>query len=271
MNNEKIIELSLDLDVNETSKNQLCPFCNGGTSKEKSFSITRRSNGVLYNCYRATCGSSGFIGSDKVVYTTGRNKREKKEKEPDTYNHELTPSWVTYAEPGWMYFWRQFELSRRECKDNQIYYNSAWSTYAFPLFDYRGFQFGILDRSYSGRKPKAISYWFSHNVPKVHFPKQWHSSGGLLVVEDIVSSIKASRYMNSCAILGTAFTEEIAQHLSSISPHIILALDNDAIKKAINFRRKYGILFKKFEILLLEKDIKDTSHIELEKIFRRFL
>src|SRR5687768_16257684 len=62
---ENEIELeALGLDIDESIGNLLCPFCQGGSSGEHKFSITRIDTGLLYNCYRAGCSDGrGFIAT----------------------------------------------------------------------------------------------------------------------------------------------------------------------------------------------------------------
>ena len=60
---DKIKLLAIGLPVG-CSIQEICPVCNGGMNKDKSLSITRTTEGLLYNCFRAKCsGCRGFVSS----------------------------------------------------------------------------------------------------------------------------------------------------------------------------------------------------------------
>ncbi len=58
---EEIKLLAEGMDIDDTIRT-ICPQCNGGSTKEKSFSISIDRDGILYNCYRSVnCGLKGVI------------------------------------------------------------------------------------------------------------------------------------------------------------------------------------------------------------------
>jgi len=269
--NQEILLLAQALAPFETDNSSSCPFCSGGISKDKSFSVTRVAEGVLYNCYRATCGESGFIPSTKMqasvgtVYDTDgkKNKALMKTFTPKIYKYSLVPLSIEQE----VFFFNKFGLTHAEIKANDIKWSPARGSYAFPVFDYRGYTIGIMDRSYTGRKPKAIMYW-EKDEPKMHFPQggKHNKSTTIFLVEDHISAIKMSRYCRCVALLGTHLTDRAAVILNYLADNIVFCFDNDATNKAIKLAKHFSALFKGTEVLHLNKDPKDMTDKELKKL-----
>lgn len=254
----QIVELCMGQPVGETSSNMECPMCRGGSTKEKSFSITREASGILFNCYRATCGFKGFYPTKYVDNT----ERKKKEFTPHKYNYYLSP----LRDKDIFMFSGTYGISRDELESNRVKYNREKNTYAFPLFTPERWEFGVVDRAYWGRKPKAISYFFSERA-KIHFPiQEFDGDKPILLVEDILSSIKACRYVNSAALLGTNLTTSMVNQLLNLTQKVVVALDEDATSKAIGMKRKYSIYFKNFSIIPLSKDIKNMDDADIKSL-----
>jgi hypothetical protein len=135
----------------------------------------------------------------------------------------------------------------------------------FPLFTVEGYDAGHMLRRLDGRKPKTLTFW-SEDVPNCHFPRREALTSSCFVVEDIPSAIRASRYMSSCALLGTHLSEDIVATLARNFHTIYLALDNDATKKAIGYKRKYSLSFGNFIVVPLSKDVKNMKEIETNEL-----
>lgn len=89
----------------------------------------------------------------------------------------------------------------------------------------------------------------------------------LVIVEDQLSAIRASEYMNAVALLGTNLNEEQAYEIQRQKfQESYIALDADAIKQqtALVIRHR-GIL--RLTPLMLKKDLKDHTPQELEEFF----
>ena len=159
-------------------------------------------------------------------------------------------------------------FTNEELKEAGVRYNPNRRTYALDIRDCDGHTVGVVDRDYRGRVPKAISYWFN-DVPKLHVRRT--RGGPILVVEDIQSAIKGSRYIDSVALLGSYISMEQAKHLRQLTDTIYLALDEDATATAYKLANKYGFYFRNFQVIPLSKDIKDMNEQELEEFSKRLI
>lgn len=243
------------LAIGQTLPLSICPFCNGGMSEEKSFSISRVEAGLLYHCYRATCANSGgFLAAEGAHLSQAVSP--KKVFTPKVFKDRTQE--LSHAQV--LFFQNKFGLTKEELEDNRIAYCPTRNSFVFPIHDIRGYNIGVVDRSYADRKPKSISHW-EKDLPKLHFPYQKDRGDSIVLVEDTISAIKVCRYISAAALLGSHLSADVAEYLVSVGiKRVILALDPDAIKKALKIQKKYKALFPKgFEVKFLDKDPKDQT------------
>lgn len=257
MSNHSIIkQAATDIGVGQTVSIS-CPYCQ--KTNETSMSVTREQFGILYHCFRAKCsGSSGFIPSVSFEET-----QPKKEFTPAKYTDELQ----SLDEERAHFLKNKFGITETEMQLAGIRYNPHRGTYVYPIRDARGYDVGILDRDYSGeRTPKALVYWLK-DVPHLHFcPWGDLRTDSVLIVEDVVSAIKASRYIDTVALLGTGLNTQQIAHLASLYRSAIITLDNDAFDKAMKYKKKYEFYFDELSALYLVKDIKDMYDKDIEAL-----
>lgn len=97
----------------------------------------------------------------------------------------------------------------------------------------------------------------------LHFPSPIRSKS-VIVVEDIPSANKMDRYYPCVALLGTHLNEEKLSYLLNLGiRHVIIALDNDATRKAVMLSRKFCV---NTTILPLQRDLKDETDERLKEI-----
>jgi hypothetical protein len=232
-----------------------CPFCRG---PGRSLSVTREPTGILYNCYRASCGTAGHIATAGHLLTA-----ERRDAEP-----ELKP-WTEPQLPlepaDYAYFGTKYELD----KDITGMYISRAEDgrYLLPALNARGHERGIIARvpwdgapratAYGG--PKAVAYWHAHGPRQalyrgVNGPshKPTAITRRVLLVEDQLSAIMASQ------------TGLFAWTVSMLKPReVIIAFDADASERGFRWARKWGLAFPKTRVAMLERDIKDTPMYDI--------
>lgn len=248
--------IASELEDGETVR-EVCPFCQGGSGGEKSLNVTVDQGAILWNCHRASCLEAGGVGSGKLVRTSERREPRKARITP--YEGELaylTDEWKEYLAQkiGWKEWHLEEGRPMLAPEDNRV---------AFPIFSPMGLRRGWVLRSYEPYdKYKALtrmdieephlSYYRPNNTPHV------------VVVEDIPSAVRASRYADAVALcgggLGLDYAMEVAAHYRSV----VWALDADATATAIRLNRQFGMLFKdRSSVLVLERDLKDEQEERL--------
>jgi hypothetical protein len=236
----------------------ICPFCEDKT--EATMSVTRGVATLLYHCFRASCAKEGVIGGriEKVGVIS-------KEFKPKVFD-KITSSGL--SAPSLLYL-SKYNISSVDIEENMIRWSSEQERVVLPLYTLLGYRWGTLTKSiYKDRKPKTILYR-ELDAPTIHFPYRTDIPGGSLVlVEDVISSIRVSHYTACAAILGTHLSEELVLHIKSLGfKEIRLMFDPDATAKALGYAKKYGGLLNFSVIQMSNGDPKDLTNEELNEIF----
>lgn len=250
----------IELPLGRTTNDVPCPWC----KEAKSFSITKTHRGdILFLCHRASCGESGYIRDP-----------DSRASPPPTEGRKFSP--------------RVFDLPTRKLEGTgmslvvdrygltalevqwagwQVTYDGA--ALVFPVYspyrEVRGHVTKALDRT---TVPKSLTYkevddvwlgWYIRNGVKAQNSKGVDSK--VIIVEDHISALKASRIAPSVAIHGTYLNHDIIKEILEVSRNIVLCLDADATAKAYKYADEFA-LFGNFSALPLSKDLKDMNEKE---------
>lgn len=157
------------------------------------------------------------------------------------------------------------ELVRR----NGIKYCENRDRLIMPVYDIDGKCFGhIAKRWKHGDGEEKVLNYFVKERTKLHVPKSRNSSIFIVLVEDVLSALSLSSVYTSYALLGTELSEEAALSIRKKTDSLVLALDPNALHKAIKIRKSYQHLFTTIKVLNLPADPKDLpistikEHIE---------
>lgn len=236
-----------DLFIDE-SKSVICPFCNA--SHERSFSLSRVKDGILYNCFRAKCGKHGFIPESGIRSYSKEDSTKEEPKYVIKFNMETMQVLQDYEN---RYGLSKQILSKYIAGTGYIL-NTMYLF--FYVFNERGTRLGnkYVCKRIKGRGPK--NYNLNLDDPKIYFPIVLNK-GPILVVEDVLSCIKANQYVPCIALLGTNLSRDKISILSKLTKNLIIGLDRDATTKSFDYKNKYSVFFNTLDILILNKDIKD--------------
>jgi hypothetical protein len=255
---------AIDLDIGE-SKTIYCPFC--GVTHEAKCSITKEELGVLYHCFRASCGAKGFIPSLALHTPTMQNKKTFKPK-PVTHDMEKVPDWLLEK------LYNDHFITEEEVLLSRFKYAPYTQRLMMPAYTRQGFEFGYVGKYFGDdqdirRKWKVVNY-FETETTKLHYPITCNLVGGpVVLVEDILSSVRVGRHARTISLLGHGISNEQIKEIAGYGRDIILALDSDVIQKALSYKRKFGFSFRNFSIQYLSKDPKDLTDDEIkEEILR---
>lgn len=272
---------ALSLHIDETTRGIMCPWCADRHDVERgSFVVTRLSEGLVYKCHRAKCSHSGFIP------TVGWELTRKKEKvfEPKYLRRPLKKLPIKVR--NWLA--EKYLIDRSMQELQEFKYDFTENRLYMPIYDLLSREMGgvskklperlatietDMDKFHQGEK--AIAYWFE-DVPKLHFPKrqecEWKVP--ITLVEDIPSAIRVQSVTGRVCVslLGSGLTNEQVGYLTSITDHIILALDADTWDRrkqkggkalSIAYYELYSLFFKRFEMRIVSKDPKDMTDDEI--------
>jgi len=251
-----------------------CPFCPAADKEKGSLSVSRTTDGLLYQCYRAKCGAHGHIPTSHNGIITSIRKK----KNVNQFDYEVSK--LTNEQYSRLIV--NYNLTVDEIDSNGLRWVSETSKLAIPLFDANYLQWGWEAKKIKGlsnfkdTSKKSIAYTTVENPVRLHYPKLSKEyieertaldNSTIVLVEDVISAIRVMRYVDSVALLGHSLG--IAQVLALLEGYkdVIVALDPDATDKAIKMKREYGGYFNTFEVKPLKKDPKNMTEDELEREF----
>lgn len=241
----------------------VCPFCGGGSTKETCFSIRRLEESIAYVCYRATCGSKGLLN---VGATIDRPQPLPPLMKPDVGSKM---HFAPLEEKAKDILKQKFYLTDDEMRGWM--HVTSHGRVALPIYSAKREVIGHVAKSFDKKVvPKNITMLNDANNPLASFYLHHRDRHGLWIVEDQISAIRAHRYVNSCAILGSHIQESlITCIINNGFKHIVLALDKDAFAKSLVYQKKFNSLFESFKVTRLPKDLKNMSVTELETFMTR--
>ena len=264
---EDIRQIAASLEVDEQYRG-VCPFCNGGSKRERSLSIVKGQDATIWRCWRASCGRKGVLagsgGATSLVRT--RHGQESQESRPAPYSGRL------YApDEGWEAYLKEVVgLTRADISRADLRITDSGRV-AFPILGPIGKRRGWVLRSYSGAEPKALNHMETDEPPVSYYFRSTGARGDtVLVVEDIPSALRASTLMDACAacgIPGAAVVGEVA----ALYRHVVWALDADATASALDLHRQHALRFESSRVLVLPKDLKDMTDEEIDECLKPYI
>ncbi len=261
MSKPEVRLLAVDLEVGQSITRE-CPWC-----KRNKLSITRNeAGGLLYNCYRASCGERGFIPTDGVY-----EKPERKAPKLKPYWGEKLP--IKYSDA--QYFYRRFGIQSDTAQEY------IWVTdndeYLLPICDPYGRERGYVQRQPVWKGDPAPVRGGRPDYPKARTwmhaqgPTQaWYHNDNerVVIVEDQISGIAVMQAGLTCvALLGTHLDQDKVREIASVKPQeVIIALDADATNEALKLARKWGLAFKRTRVAILARDLKEECTDDIPEI-----
>ena len=223
-----------------------CPFCGG----RGTFTLSNKDGRKVWNCYKASCPTSGSVATEMSM---------------DTIKRRLSGTLADASRP----------LVSLPTLLSDPRHHDAVIRYLELVGSLEAYEQGLIDIKYAPAENRVL-FFFHHKLGAVgraldgRKPK-WKAYGdvsGLLtvgsgrtaiVVEDAASACSVARLpiCSGCALLGT--TVSVAQKAQLLAyTKVVIALDKDASRKAIELRTKLDGLVD-VRVALLDEDLKYLS------------
>ena len=210
---------NLDLQLEERHRGN-CPSCDG----HNTFTVTRTTSGVLYNCYKAGCDLSGASGV-AIRVSDMLHKATKTEQE------FVLPDYVVRNRPEIQEWATQWNL---DANHFQLQYDVKENRVVFPVYN----KHKIVDATGRATSKKVAPKWKRYGTSSLAYTT---GNGPIAVlVEDVISAAVISLVDDNCmgvAILGTSLLSAHVEQLQACTG-IIVALDPDAARKTLEFTRQ---------------------------------
>lgn len=253
----------MHIPLGATTNDIACPWC----GHSKSFSVTKTFRGdILFLCHRAACGESGYIRDrDGSV----RNRGTPPEGRVFTPRMFDTPT-IRVEGNQLTYLMDTYGLSDDEISWAGWLHCPSTNRLAMPVYSPLGVRRGVVTKALSaGQVPKNLTYkevdepwmgWYLRDL--VAIPNSQDKYGTLVVVEDLISALKASRFYPTVALMGTHISHNMLMELVGLGDRIVLSLDSDATQKAYDYTERFAV-YGNFRTVPLSKDVKDMTQEEL--------
>ena len=237
----------------ERKAGQLCPDCDGGSSRERSMVVGMEEGQIWWRCFRASCQfkgkerTMGGFGSSSIKKPTELRPQEVVSPLPQDAKELLSLKWQ--IEEG-MFDWAKWGW----CKS----YRGGKERLVQPILSPSGARRGETYRSLCGQLPKSIINKTTEE-PMICWYRPRKHGKVLVVVEDQASALRlASHNVDAVALCGTLITTDRLDGIKKEeNARVYLCLADDATAQAV----RYAVLFKhrlpQLIIKALDVDIKD--------------
>lgn len=250
----------------ESTRDYVCPFCDGGQSNEKAFVLTRADGNLLFVCHRASCARSGVLpgrsglGDDGVLPRPNVDKEKGRRYEGPL--ERLLPYQLKLLSTN-------YGLSPSEIDYCGIMWAPQASRLALPVRSATGRLRGYMLRGLANWQVKWEGWQENTDDPWMGWYKGTfgREASPLVVVEDQFSAIKASRFYPCVALLGTNFNlQKVLEIQATIAPNtrVVMCLDRDAYGKSIKAIEQWALYMDgNYSVRALSKDLKYMTDGEI--------
>ena len=233
----------------------VCPFCGGGRTKERSFVAINEGGVIRYICHRGSCGKKGTWLSEFEVSKTLATNSEKVFK---PWPHKYTPPKQELKSFASKYHLSDADLARlRPMKCTDDYGHSRWW---YPIFGPHGSVHGGCARTLEPIRPKTLTF-----VEDGYSLGSWYVKDGaetVALVEDQVSACKLAERVTTVALMGCHLNDTLLMFLAKHTKHLKIALDYDALDKATKMAERVAPYFHSVQVIPLTSDIKNMENLD---------
>jgi len=246
-----MIEYIRSLDIADGSSIRMdCPECKG----RKTFTVTNNNGQLLWNCYKASCN---VRGTHKMRMSAESIYRRLNMIEDNTITDfcmpvNIVPLSSEYEQAmAWAFGWG---LSPNR---HGLMYDIREHRVVFPVV-HEGITVDATGRAIGKRLPKWKRYGSNR------LPYTYGYGKVAVVVEDCISAaVVGDDRHTGVALMGTSMSNEQKQYLSQFSTALV-ALDRDAVSKALQLARELDGVVDKVKVLMLKDDLKYGNDRDIE-------
>lgn len=237
------------------TRHEQCPAC------AKLGKDTSEDNLAIYSDGHTHCFGCGYhTNCNKIVTFLQKNTIQEIKTPIVNLPEDVESSYPDHA-LKWM---DQYGFNRNSLLRHGIMWSESTQLLIFPYY-MDGFLFAWQGRYFGPNPdhPKWLTYGKIHDYDYILSPE---SDGPLILVEDIVSAIKLSKYESTLPLFGSYISSKRLQQLSKYYSTIIIWLDPDKKKEALQFQ-KIGLQYcVNVYVVLSDKDPKELDYTQLEEI-----
>lgn len=237
-------------------RKEACPKCRELGHDRSGDNLAVYSDGHTY-CYR--CGH----GTGRKSFT---------EAKPRVTSELVLPADVTAELPFEARAWLgQYQLARRDLIPHNLLWSDSWSRLIFPYFNDTGliaWQGRYIQCGDVQHEDKTPAKWFSQGaIHEIVHPIKVTNRSAILV-EDIVSAIKVSRFAGTIPIFGSTVSTKQLLRLRQLVDSVTFWLDPDMRAKSVKMAHNARLFGLNASVIFSEHDPKEESYATIENAIR---
>lgn len=263
MNTAAISGLAADLFPGETG-HFVCPNCDGGTSHERSFNVTRRPDGSLaFMCHRASCGFKGVTGGN--LFTPTRDKGPPRKSSHKPFKAALGP--LSQASKDLVLL--KYGITEKTLREFGVD-EAEGGMLHMPVYGYlKSCIKGNVLRTV-GKSPKRVLSYKCDGVINLLAYYSHAGNGPAFLVEGQLDAMKIWQCgYSAIALCGTYLDLSRVLEICQKYGRAALFLDYDAAAKAARYVQEYSPYFESLTMILEYQDPKDIPEQELTEKLQR--
>lgn len=239
----------------------VCPFCGGGRTRERSFVATNDGVQTKYICHRGTCGKTGVWDSSTAGtgMPTGTQLALPSRKVAAPWPALKAPTEQELSDYAAKYNMAPLDMAR--LRPQKCVYHLGEERWWYPVFGPHGSEHGGIGRSFTNA-PKSLTH-----IEEGYKLGSWYVKDGaetVALVEDQVSAARMAQHVTTVALLGCHLNADLLTLLIRHTKHLKIALDYDALDKAVALAAKVSPYFRTTQVLSLPCDIKNMTKEQLD-------
>jgi len=241
-----ILALGLDDGISFTSPGDICPEGRQGCK----FTCIKTGGDYLYNCYRNSCECKGRIKGKRDTSTIINYKNNDK---ISKVIRELPDRIVKLPEWAEDMLIKYNSFGAYERGQLKVKYDPKLNRMVCLCGEVAIGRLLVEDEQYKDR-PK----WYRYDDTGLPFIID-STPDVAVIVEDVFSAAAVSDIsMTGIALMGTELPISYLMYLANYD-RLIVALDKDATIKALKIKKELDLYCKDVKVLMLEKDLKDST------------
>lgn len=211
-------------------------------------------NLAVYNDNHSYCYSCGYTVGSSII---NNFKQSKKESLPISIvlPEDVDTTIPSYAK-NWLY---QYELTNKDINEHTLLWSERYKQLIFPYF-VNNELLAWQGRGFNPIYPK----WFSQGKLHELLYILGNKGSSLVLVEDIVSAIKLSKFMDSSPLFGCSVSVKQALRYNKFYSQLYLWLDPDKQKESIKIATTLNNLDIPIKIIYANADPKEIPYIQIK-------
>lgn len=242
--------------------NEACPKCQSKGADKSKNNLGVFSDG---HCLCWSCGYYIHSPSNSRISNIKERVLVELENPRSTLLPEDCSSYIPSHCSDWL---SKYEITKQETLQHKLLYSEQRNQLIFPYFDcyenllaYQARNFETISKS--GKKTQK--WWSQGDLKKIYhiLPLDTQLIPNLVLVEDIVSAIKVSRFAYCMPLFGCVVGLERLLRLSKLTGVITLWLDPDKRKEALKWANKASLFNITGKVIFSDKDPKEHTNEEI--------